>query len=172
MTEITESGAAMAAAYMRAKQGTVDVAITLTLVVNVPEDKATDKLALAAAAAEWISDQAAEPEGDEELATRIEILTDDEDDDPDREAEILELAGEQWAEEGQVEIDSDAKVSEGNDNGAYVQAWVWVDFAGTDLDKEDEDEDDEAVEGEDDLDAPYTNLEAAGVIGPKVASDA
>lgn len=36
----------------------------------------------------------------------------------------------------QMEFDSDAKISEGDDNGAYVQAWVWVPFAGTELDKE------------------------------------
>ena len=29
--------------------------------------------------------------------------------------------------EGQVEVDSDAEVSLGEDAGAYVQAWVWVD---------------------------------------------
>jgi hypothetical protein len=172
MIEITETGAAMAAAYMQAKQGTVDVHITLEMFVNVPADKATDKIALAAAAAQWIQDQAEEPEGDEELATRLQIVADDagDDGDPDREAAILELAGEQWAEDGKVEIDDDAKVSEGDANGAYVQAWVWVDFHGTDLDKDEEDE--ETVEGEDDLDCLYSNLEAAGAIGPKVAPDA
>ncbi len=29
-------------------------------------------------------------------------------------------------EDGVLEIDSDAKVSRGDDPGAYVQAWVWV----------------------------------------------
>ena len=33
-------------------------------------------------------------------------------------------------------IDDDAKISEGDNNGAYVQAWVWVPFSGTELDKE------------------------------------
>ena len=28
--------------------------------------------------------------------------------------------------EGECEIDEGAKVSKGNDEGAYVQAWVWV----------------------------------------------
>ena len=27
---------------------------------------------------------------------------------------------------GELEIDSDAQVSNGDDAGAYVQAWVWV----------------------------------------------
>lgn len=38
--------------------------------------------------------------------------------------------------EGELEIDEEAVVSEGYDNGAYVAAWVWVDFTGTVLDKE------------------------------------
>lgn len=28
--------------------------------------------------------------------------------------------------EGSIEIDDKAKVSRGDDTGAYVQAWVWV----------------------------------------------
>ena len=39
--------------------------------------------------------------------------------------------------EGEVEIDH-ALISEGDDNGAYVLAWVWADFAGTPFDKDDE----------------------------------
>jgi hypothetical protein len=49
---------------------------------------------------------------------------------------IVNMAKAQAEIEGSVEVDDDAKVSEGYDNGAYVQAWVWVDFADTDLDKE------------------------------------
>lgn len=30
----------------------------------------------------------------------------------------------------------EAQISEGDDNGCYVQAWVWCDFEGTELDKE------------------------------------
>lgn len=38
------------------------------------------------------------------------------------------------AEGGKIEIDADAKVSRGDDPGAYVAAWVWVpdDAIGTD----------------------------------------
>ena len=32
--------------------------------------------------------------------------------------------------DGVIEIDSDAVVSRGSDDGAYVQAWVWVPFDG------------------------------------------
>lgn len=48
---------------------------------------------------------------------------------------IRELADEQHADE-KLSIDGDAVVSEGDDNGAYVQVWAWVEFAGTELDKE------------------------------------
>jgi hypothetical protein len=49
---------------------------------------------------------------------------------------ILELARVTLAREGELEFDDDAIVSEGNDNGAYLQAWAWVDFGGTTLDKD------------------------------------
>jgi hypothetical protein len=48
---------------------------------------------------------------------------------------IVELAQSQ-AEEGSMEVDDNVVVSEGDDNGAYVQAWLWVSFDGTALDKE------------------------------------
>jgi hypothetical protein len=54
----------------------------------------------------------------------------------DRRCEIIELAREQREIEGAVEIDDTALLSEGNDNGCYVAAWVWVDFARTKFDKE------------------------------------
>jgi hypothetical protein len=46
------------------------------------------------------------------------------------------LARATLAREGELEFDDDAIVSEGNDNGAYLQAWAWVDFGGTTLDKD------------------------------------
>ena len=56
-----------------------------------------------------------------------------------RAKQIRALASAQYHRDGELEIDPDARISEGDDNGAYVQAWVWVDFAGTPLDKEEED---------------------------------
>jgi hypothetical protein len=53
-----------------------------------------------------------------------------------REQRIRELAFNEYEDEGTIEIHSNAVVSEGTENGAYVQAWVWVDFHGTDLDRE------------------------------------
>jgi hypothetical protein len=53
---------------------------------------------------------------------------------------IRTSAIEQWAEDGQVEIDADAVVSRSEDGGAYVAAWVWVELVGEgSSDEEDED---------------------------------
>lgn len=52
-----------------------------------------------------------------------------------RRQKILGLARATLAREGELEFDDDAVASEGDDNGAYLQAWVWVDFGGTSLDK-------------------------------------
>lgn len=54
----------------------------------------------------------------------------------ERRSEIIEVAREQRQEEGAVEIDDTAQLSEGDDNGCYVAAWVWVDFTDTKFDKE------------------------------------
>jgi hypothetical protein len=54
----------------------------------------------------------------------------------ERRSAIIELAREQRQEEGAIEIDDNAQVSEGNDNGCYLAAWVWVDFADTKFDKQ------------------------------------
>lgn len=35
-------------------------------------------------------------------------------------------AAQELTREGELEVDPDAIVSEGDDPGAYVQAWVWV----------------------------------------------
>lgn len=54
--------------------------------------------------------------------------------DPERYAKIVELAKPLCNDE--LEIDEGADLSEGDDNGTWIAAWVYVDFAGTDLDKE------------------------------------
>ena len=55
-----------------------------------------------------------------------------------REERIRQLAIERYAMgDTDIDIDSDASISDGDDNGAYVAAWVWVDFGGIEgLDKE------------------------------------
>lgn len=53
-----------------------------------------------------------------------------------RRAAIIELARKKHQKEGTIEIDDSAKLSEGDDNGCYVAAWVWVYFDGTPFDKE------------------------------------
>lgn len=47
---------------------------------------------------------------------------------------IIELAREEYRLD--TKIDDNAPLSEGDDNGCYVQAWVWVSFGGTPYDKE------------------------------------
>lgn len=47
--------------------------------------------------------------------------------DPVLDAAYREAATEEYVEEGRIEIDSNAVVSHGEDNGAYVAAWVGVD---------------------------------------------
>lgn len=61
----------------------------------------------------------------------------------ERNEKIIALAR-KHEREGEIEIDDDAVVSEGDDNGAYVQAWIWVSFYDTELDKEKEEEDAES----------------------------
>jgi hypothetical protein len=53
-----------------------------------------------------------------------------------RRLSIVQMARKAHAVDGVCEISDDAEVSDGDDNGAYVQAWVWVDFQGTEHDKE------------------------------------
>lgn len=54
----------------------------------------------------------------------------------ERRQKIQDMAKAEYEEEGRIEIDTPAVLSEGDDNGCYVQAWVWVDFTDTELDKE------------------------------------
>ena len=56
----------------------------------------------------------------------------------DRRLEIIELARNQHQQDVEVEIDDNAQLSEGNDNGCYVEAWFWVGFSGTPFDKDKE----------------------------------
>lgn len=56
--------------------------------------------------------------------------------DEQRRSEIVEMAREIHESEGTIEIDDNALVSDGADNGVYVAAWVWVPFDGTKFDRE------------------------------------
>jgi hypothetical protein len=46
--------------------------------------------------------------------------------DPDPDQDYRAAAMKLWHREGEIEIDASAVVSRGDDEGAYVQAWVWV----------------------------------------------
>lgn len=52
---------------------------------------------------------------------------------PDR---FRQAAKKIWQREGSIEVDDNAVVSISDDNGAYVQAWVWVDDAEIDFRRE------------------------------------
>ena len=56
--------------------------------------------------------------------------------DKTRKLTIVAMAKATHHTDGETEVDDNAEVSEGDDNGAYVQAWIWVTFSGTPLDKE------------------------------------
>lgn len=45
---------------------------------------------------------------------------------------LRQLAKDTYHDEGSVEVDDNAPLSHGDDGGAYVQAWVWVDAADLD----------------------------------------
>ena len=54
-------------------------------------------------------------------------------DEEERRKAILDLAR---TLEYDISFDHEATISEGDENGCYVQAWVYVSFADTPLDKE------------------------------------
>lgn len=64
----------------------------------------------------------------------------------ERDELIRQLASDKYGRDGDLEFDANATVSEGDDNGAYVQAWKWVSFSGTDLDKKNEESEEEEEE--------------------------
>jgi hypothetical protein len=56
----------------------------------------------------------------------------------DREKQIYAIADEQGIHtpgETEIDVPGPAEISEGEDNGAYIITWSWVDFAGTAFDK-------------------------------------
>ena len=92
-----------------------------------------------AGAAEWISNQADKGSSFHRKAliyTReLSILASNWSlSDEKRRKEILKLARKSHEKAGELEFEDDAKAAQAEGaRGAYVQAWVWVDFAGTKL---------------------------------------
>jgi hypothetical protein len=88
-----------------------------------------------------------------ELPSMMEVVIDDEDLDDEegyeyegeldtkRQEIVRELARRQHNVGDDLQIDPGAVVSEGDDNGCYVAAWIWVNFKGTALDKDLEEKD-------------------------------
>jgi hypothetical protein len=62
--------------------------------------------------------------------------------DTSRYDKIVAECRDEWASFDEIDIDALPVISEGDDNGCYVQAWAWVSFDGVEgLDKEAEEED-------------------------------
>jgi hypothetical protein len=78
------------------------------------------------------SNQSADALADGELCETCQVEAEE------RRLAIIEMARQEHQEDGEVEIDDNATLSEGTDNGCYVQAWVWVGFSDTKFDKEKE----------------------------------
>lgn len=57
--------------------------------------------------------------------------------------EFIGRAKELFVSEGTIEVDDGATVSRGDDEGAYVAAWVWVPCEPLNLDVDDESEESE-----------------------------
>lgn len=72
----------------------------------------------------------------EELRKAVNAIREHSVDEENR--EIIQMAMEQHERPGEVEVEPDGVVSISEDNGAYVQAWVWVSFADTKFDQEKE----------------------------------
>ena len=78
-----------------------------------------------------------------------------------REREVFSLAEGIVGSTDGVELDEFCAVSEGGDNGAYVQAWMWVPFGGTKLCK------DKHSGSSEDMDrCPYDNCPGWGKAKP------
>jgi hypothetical protein len=43
-------------------------------------------------------------------------------------ATAIQAARDEHHRDGEVELDDEVMVSAGEDNGAYISAWVWIDF--------------------------------------------
>ena len=65
----------------------------------------------------------------------------------EREHSVFAYAQDHLDREGELEFDDYCAVSEGDDNGAYVQAWVWLPFDGTPLCKGDHGNHEDCDEG-------------------------
>ncbi len=75
---------------------------------------------------DWVS-QASEASGDRFSVRSHTIDAAEPSVDPVLDEAYREAAISEYADEGRIEIDSNALVSHGDDDGAYVAAWVWVD---------------------------------------------
>jgi hypothetical protein len=70
------------------------------------------------------TDGAMKPEEARDLARQLDTLAEELDPTPGAQAYVA--AAKLHGKEGELEIDDNARVSKGDDDGAYVEAWIWV----------------------------------------------
>ncbi|WP_415912503.1 hypothetical protein [Neptuniibacter sp. QD37_11] len=80
---------------------------------------------------EFLKVNAQQVEGAGDLIAKLEASAEtvaDEQQEQDEHAELIKVARDQYKDEGSIEIDNDAFISLSDESkeGAYVQAWVWV----------------------------------------------
>jgi hypothetical protein len=78
-----------------------------------------------------------------DVASRIKSCIEESRKNVDVEEKYREACRANHCRDGELECDDDAVVSIGNDKGAYVQTWTWVDDDEAGIESEDEDEEDE-----------------------------
>jgi hypothetical protein len=64
------------------------------------------------------------------VAQVTNMENDENDENDDRSDWLRARAKELYCRDGEIEVDSNAIISFGDDDGAYVAAWVWVPFGG------------------------------------------
>jgi hypothetical protein len=79
----------------------------------------------------------------EDIASLIEAVTICDNDPDGKKAQFRALAIEHHQKDGELEIDDEAIVSISEDDGAYIQAWIWVE-----LPHEDEEDNDHSTQEE------------------------
>lgn len=95
---------------------------------------------------EWVSSEA-ERSGCDSYSVEAHAIETAETEDTPLDAAYREAASEEYSEEGRIEIDSNAGVSYGDDDGAYVAAWVWVERSSVALARSLEEDDESNVPG-------------------------
>lgn len=102
--------------------------------MNFPHGLARD---LYEAAKAFVAGETDDTEAFDKIKAAVDALDKSNDErDCEREAKVIDCLPDRFRCSDDIDIDDSPIISEGDDNGAYVQAWIWAPFAGTELDKE------------------------------------